>query len=211
MITRDDILDALTMLTGNAPDKTPQPSELVTQAWLDYFKAYPSWIGDELVAAASDYCRSGTRERMVQPADLGEIIRGWRQDTLARMSPEERESAWEQLGGGGYPGDEQQQQRTPRDRYGVPDKSQLDEPPCPIDWTSDQRLKAYWERVRSGVVRPGRIKDEPSTVAAGYGNAPDEHEPGVECKDPSCEKPSTFGDYCAQHYVLSFQVVKGML
>jgi hypothetical protein len=146
---------------------------------------------------------------MVQPADLGDIIKAWRNDALSRMDPDERANAWNDLGGGGYPGDEKP--RVPRDIYGVPDKSCMDEPPYPLVWSTDQRLKAYWERVRSGVIRPGRVKDEPSTVKAGYGNAPDEHAPAGECQDPSCDKPSTFGPYCAKHYVLSFQLVKDLL
>ena len=209
MIRREDIGDALALLTGNASDKTPRPSEVTIRAWMKYFGNYPRWSGDDLVAAANEYTKK-PRERMVQPADLGEIITIWYREMAEKMSPEERTSAWDDIGGGGYPGD---QERPPRDRHGEIDKSQLEYPPDPAEWDSDQRIKAYWERVRNGEHRPGRVKDEqPSeSVPAGFGTAPDEHEPGEECRDPQCDKPSTFGDYCARHYVTSFKVVQDML
>jgi hypothetical protein len=193
------------MLTGNASDKTPRPSEVTIRAWMKYFGNYPKWSGDDLVAAANEYCKR-PRERMVQPADLGEIIRLFYADAIERMNPDDRGSAWEDLGGGGYPRDDGE--RVYRDIHGVPDKGRIDPPPFPPDWDTDQRLRAYWDEVRSGVERPGRVTDEQPGPGAGYGEAPDEHEPGEECVDPNCDQPSTFGAYCARHYVLSFQLAK---
>lgn len=191
MITRTGIGDALAVLAATAPDKTPNPNEATMAAWAKYYDSHPRWTDDDLVAAAWEHAKT-PRERMVQPADLSEIISSWYQDRLARMDPADREDAWTELGGGGYPGDKPQVRR---DRYGYPTKAEDDEPSYPADWTSDQRIKAYWERVRSGVRRPG-----PDPVDT---PAPDEHPPGEECADQLCPKPSTFGPYCARHYVLS--------
>ena len=62
MIARNDILDALTMLSGNDSSKTPRPDELTVRAWGDYFDDHPRWNGDDLVAAAHEYCKQ-PRER----------------------------------------------------------------------------------------------------------------------------------------------------
>jgi hypothetical protein len=201
LIQREDIGDALALLTGNASDKTPRPSEVTIRAWMKYFANYPKWTGDDLVAAANEYCKQ-VRERMVQPADLGQIILIWYREMAEKMNPEDRTSAWEDIGGGPPSGDGT---RPPLDIHGFVDKSQLDAPPDPLEWDSDQRLSAYWERLRNGEHRPGRVRDEQPGPEAGFGNAPNEHEPGEECADRSCDKPSTFGDYCARHYATSFK------
>jgi hypothetical protein len=195
MITRIDIGDALAMLAANAPDKTPEPNEATMAAWSKYYDGYLGWTGDDLVAAAHELCKR-PRERLVQPADLGLIIQRFRRDAYERSDPNTREDAWSDLGGrppaqqlafgGGYVDSAGQR----RDRYGYVDKS-VPDPEYPEDWSSDQRLAAYWQRVRSGYA------EVPPVVC------PVEHPPGAECADPSCDKPSTFAQFCAKHYVLS--------
>jgi hypothetical protein len=118
VITRNDILDALSMLSGNDSSKTPNPDELNIRAWMDYFADHPHWSGDDLVAAAHEYCRA-PRERMVQPADLGLIVKGWHDDRLDRMDPDERVDAYADLGGARYTGP-----YVPRDHYGQIDKTE---------------------------------------------------------------------------------------
>jgi hypothetical protein len=196
MITRIDITEALAALTGSAPDKTPKPSEIVIQAWAKYFDEHPSWTGDDLASAVYEYAKT-PRERMVQPADLGDLIRGWQRDAYERMDPNERETAWGDLGGVGQPrqltfgGGYMDAQGQRRDRFGFLDKS---EPGIeyPQEWSSEQRRAAYWERVRTG------FSNAPSV-----GLCPDEHPPGDPCADPDCDRPSTFGPFCARHYVQS--------
>lgn len=197
MITRNDILDALTMLSGNDSSKTPKPDELTIRAWCDYFDDHLKWTGDDLCAAAHEYNKT-PRERLVQPADLGEIIKRFYRDAYERADPNERETAWGDLGnavpparqltfGGGYV--DAQGQR--RDRYGHVDKS-APEIDYPSEWSAAQRRAAYWERVRTGF-----------SAAPGAGPSPDEHPPGDPCADPECDRPSTFDRFCARHYVQS--------
>jgi hypothetical protein len=209
MIERTDVAEALAMLTGYASDKTPTPSEVTIQAWTKYFAAHPHWTGDDLVAAAHKFAQDGPWERLVQPADIGQIIAGWYRERLDRMDPDERADPWGDIGGtreipepmratgGGYVRD-----GVRHDRYGYIDKSAPDDPPYPADWNTDQRLAAYWQRVRGDGFR--REGSDPTLTPA-----PSEHPPGAPC--PECGKPSTFGPYCAKHYVLSFKVVQDML
>lgn len=85
MIEREDIGEALAVLTGYAADKTPRPAELTIRAWLDYFSQFPTWTGDDLMAAVALLNRR-PRDRIVQPVDLGEIIRAELRDQAARRA-----------------------------------------------------------------------------------------------------------------------------
>jgi hypothetical protein len=114
VIAPTDITDALMMLTGNNSALTPQPSEIVIRAWMDYFRDHPQWTGDDLVSAAHSYCRR-PRDRMAQPADLGMLIAANYRDAYERADPNTRESAWGELGG------------HRRDRHGHIDKSAPDD------------------------------------------------------------------------------------
>jgi hypothetical protein len=80
------------------------------------------------------------------------------------------------------------------DRHGCIDKTGPDDPPYPPDWTPQQRLAATGSRIRTGVRRAG---GDPTLTMS-----PVEHPPGRPCISGTCGKPSTFGDYCAMHYVL---------
>jgi hypothetical protein len=147
MITPADHIDALSMLIATAPDKTPDAGEATIRAWVDYTDRFPAWTGDEWVAAAGEL-NQRPRERLVQPSDLGEIVKMWRRDARERMDPEERPYA--DLGGGAPvpPG-------VRRDRHGYVDKSDpADDEHYPADWTTEQRLEAYWARVNA--YRDGR-------------------------------------------------------
>ena len=148
------------MLTGNAADKTPQVSEIVVRAWVDYFRPFTSWTGDDLAVAVVEYCKR-PRERLVQPADLGVIIKALRADELARMDPDERAR---EVGS-----------RVRRDRHGYVDKSAPDEPDYPPDWTAEQRTGAYWTRIQGyreqreyedAVARPGSLLNAPPASQA---------------------------------------------
>jgi hypothetical protein len=137
VITRNDVIDAITMLTGNDSSKTPQPSELAIRAWCDYFADHPGWTGDDLAVIVHEYCKH-PRERIVQPADLGTLIVAFHRDAYQRADPDTRDDAWHDLGG-----------NTPtprRDRYGHIDNSSEDID-YPREWTPQQRVAAYWEMV----------------------------------------------------------------
>jgi hypothetical protein len=168
MITRIDITEALARLTATAPDKTPNPGESTLAAWSAYFDRHLDWTGDDLIAAVI-MLNDRPRERMVQPADLGTIVTQLRRDAYERMDPDERETAWSDLGGGtprqltfggGYLDATGQR----RDRYGFIDKSAPELMPEPLEC---------------------------------------EHPTGDPCADPGCDKPSTFAEFCAKHYVLA--------
>jgi hypothetical protein len=144
MITRSDQVDALKVLGAYAADRTPNPDDGVLAAWMDYTDRYPNWTGDEWVAAASQL-NQRPRERLVQPVDLGEIVKMWRQDALARMDPDERVRPYAELGGAPAAAPDVR-----RDRHGYVDKSDpADDERCPPDWTSEQRRAAYWARVNA--------------------------------------------------------------
>lgn len=83
MITRTDIGEALAILTGYAADKTPRPAQLTIQAWEEYFAQHPAWTGNDLLDAVV-LLNQRPRERLVQPADLGDIIRTERADHANR-------------------------------------------------------------------------------------------------------------------------------
>ena len=148
------------MLTGNAADKTPQVSEIVVRAWVDYFRPFISWTGDDLAVAVAEYCKR-PRERLVQPADLGVIIKAFRADELARMDPDERARV---VGSG-----------VRRDKDGYVDKTAPDEPDYPADWTAEQRVQDYWNRIQGyrdqqeyedAIARPGTLLKQPPASQA---------------------------------------------
>lgn len=133
MINRNDILDALTKSTAYDSQHTPAPSKILIDAWLEHFETYAAGVErDELLAAVAEYHRE-PRDRMLQPADLSTLCRALRRDSLDRMDPDERLLA-----------------------VGASASSEL--PDYPDDWTSEQRLSAYWHTIDTGT-RPATTKN----------------------------------------------------
>jgi hypothetical protein len=185
---RDDVLDLLAII-ASTDRRTVGEGELVT--WTELIGDLPK---DDCLASIMAHRREQPGV-WLEPGHIVQRVKAIARDRYERADPNERESAWGDLGGvapsrqltfgGGYV--DAQGQR--RDRYGYLDKS---EPGIeyPQEWSSGQRLAAYWERVRTG------FSNAPSV-----GPSPDEHPPGDPCADRECDKPSTFGPFCARHYV----------
>jgi hypothetical protein len=121
-LTPDDISAALTKSAGYDAAHTPRASAVLTAAWLEHFATYaPHATREDLLAAVTEYHRE-PHDRMLQPADLTVVIRGWRRDEYARADPEVR---------------------------ALPSASGGELPDYPQEWTSKERLAAYWHMVRT--------------------------------------------------------------
>ena len=121
-LTADDISAVLTKSAGYDSMHTPRSSAILTGAWLEHFATYAPYVTrDDLLAAVTEYHKE-PRDRMLQPADLTAIIRGWRRDEHARTDPAVR---------------------------ALPGTSGGELPDYPREWTSEQRLAAYWQMVRT--------------------------------------------------------------
>lgn len=147
------------MLTGNASDKTPSPSEITIQAWTQYFAGRPTWTPADLVAAVDKYC-SLPRERLVQPADLGQIITSSMRDRLDRADPDARPAMTQAA----------LQPGVRLDKFGHIDKASVDldrDEPYPLEWTTAQRASATWTRIQR--FRDGQVPQFAYERASGAG------------------------------------------
>jgi hypothetical protein len=98
MIDRNDVLDALTMLTGNDTQHTPDPAEITVLAWVDHFCQFPRLTRDDLFAAVRRYCNE-PRERLVQPQDVSRVAVALTSERAAIEGEPEKENneAWQNL------------------------------------------------------------------------------------------------------------------
>jgi hypothetical protein len=88
VISRNDILDAITKCVGYDPVHAPKQSEIIENAWVEHFEAYPSMNRDQLLTAIAEYYRTPHRP-FPQPADLSVIVRIRREDDWQRRSSPE--------------------------------------------------------------------------------------------------------------------------
>jgi hypothetical protein len=136
MITRNDILDAITKCVGYDPVRAPKQSQIIEEAWMKHFGL--SGNGGitrlELLAAADTYYASPQRP-WPQPGDLSDIAKSSRRDRGLR---DETPPGARLLG-------------VRRDKHGYVDKSAAD-PELPEGWdtwTGDERVKHYWATLES--------------------------------------------------------------
>lgn len=85
MITRNDIIDALTKSTGYDSAHTPQPSAIVIDAWVEHFEDFPALTRADLLMAVKDYHRQTHRENL-QPADISTLARKYSRERFERSA-----------------------------------------------------------------------------------------------------------------------------
>lgn len=122
-LTPEDIAAVLTKSAGYDSMHTPRASAVLTGAWLEHFGTYAAYATRaDLLAAVTEHHRE-PHDRMLQPADLTVIIRARHRDNHARTDPNERALPGATAGG--------------------------DLPDYPQEWTSDERLAAYWQMIKA--------------------------------------------------------------
>jgi len=178
---RDDILDLLAIIAAG-DNRTVGETDVTI--WGAMIGGLPK---DDCLAAVEAH-RKEQPGVWLEPGHVVQRVRAVMRDRFDRLDPDDRGDAWADLGGRPSARGEVR-----LDRHGVADKSEPD-PEYPPDWSADQRLAAYWKRVRSGT----SMRPDPEPVVT----ARDEHPPAGSCAGRGCGAPSTFGDYCARHYVL---------
>jgi hypothetical protein len=83
MITRSDILDALTKCVGYDPIHSPKQSLIIEDAWYEHFERYPTLQRQDLLSAVADYY-SVPQRPWPQPADISNVARAKRRDQADR-------------------------------------------------------------------------------------------------------------------------------
>lgn len=89
MVSRTDIIDALTMCSGYDPGHFSQPSRIIVAAWEDHLGQYPGVARDDLLEAVRVYYRTPDR-RVPQPADISKIARDLRKSRLDTETDHEK-------------------------------------------------------------------------------------------------------------------------
>ncbi len=74
MITRNDIINAISMCVGYDPMHSPKMSEAIIMAWSDHFEDYPHISRERLLRAVKTYYKIPSRS-FPQPADISTIAR----------------------------------------------------------------------------------------------------------------------------------------
>lgn len=134
MITRNDIIDAITMCVGYDPVHAPKQSKIIEDAWAQHFASSAcAGLGrPDLVAAVDAYYRT-PRQPWPQPADISSLARSEKRDAYDRQSPDTRAA--------------NVLKNARHDKYGYIDKSAPDLPDPPLEHTSKQRVDAYWAAI----------------------------------------------------------------
>lgn len=84
MITRNDIIDALTKSSAYDNQHTPTPTRILIDAWCEHFQRFAPGVDREmLLDAVTEYHRV-SRDRILQPADLSAIARAFCIDDFDR-------------------------------------------------------------------------------------------------------------------------------
>ena len=84
MITRSDIIDALTMCVGYDPIHAPKQSEIITDAWVKHFEGLPQVTPRELLDAVNTYYRAPQQQPWPQPGVISGIARAAIKDRADR-------------------------------------------------------------------------------------------------------------------------------
>jgi hypothetical protein len=83
MITRDDIIDALTKCSAYDAQHTPIPADIVLAAWQEHFELYPNVTRADLMAAVREYFTTRHVDQLT-PYDLSTIARKYARDRYER-------------------------------------------------------------------------------------------------------------------------------
>jgi hypothetical protein len=84
MITRNNVIDALTKCSGYNARNTPVPSDIVVEAWLEHFSQFPDVTGQDLLDAVRDYFTREHDDRLVEPVTIGILARKYSVDRVER-------------------------------------------------------------------------------------------------------------------------------
>lgn len=132
-LTPEDIAAILTKSAGYDSTHTPRISVILTSAWLEHFNRYiPTATREDLLEAVTEYHHL-PHDRMIQPGDLSLVYRAKLRDNTDRTDPELRALPGDSKGG--------------------------ELPDYPVEWTSEERLAAYWYLVKSRCTRPAKTEN----------------------------------------------------
>lgn len=84
MLTRDNIIDALTKCAGYDPVHFPRKSELIANAWCEHFNRWGGLTVQDLMEAVSEYYARPSQP-VPQPADISVIARKLHRDRFDRL------------------------------------------------------------------------------------------------------------------------------
>lgn len=161
-MTRDEMLDLYALVqASDGREEATEADELVWSRIVGQLSA------DDCADAIIAHFREQPNV-WLQPGHILARVRARRADELARMDPDERGAELAE------------QQNTRRDRHGYIDRSAPEDDEYPPEWTAQQRVAAYWQRIQDlrdmveyeqAISRPGTLSRERPASAAGRAKA----------------------------------------
>lgn len=83
MISRNDVIDAVTRCVGYDPIHAPKDARIMVEAWSEHFSSFSQWSREDLFQAVTEYYKLPQRP-WPQPADLSAVIRARKRDAADR-------------------------------------------------------------------------------------------------------------------------------
>jgi hypothetical protein len=83
VITRNDIIDALTKCTGYDSAHTPVPNEITVDAWREHFDLFPNVTREDLLRSVTEHFRAKHTDQLT-PVDLSDIARKYSRDRIEK-------------------------------------------------------------------------------------------------------------------------------